>query len=162
MVLSMPATSIASRMDTAIVQTVVGVPATLAGLAGGTFLFLFLADEGSDIVDAAPEPLKKFLIPLRFGVAALWVVIPLLTSSASVYGIGRAAGYNGSFRSTLLGGALPTVTDIGVILWIFGQSGGFEDSPPGNWWRNFLLGSLFLIPAIETIGFHISDRLSRK
>ena len=132
-----------SRLMAAFVQTLVG---------------LFCLFVGSVISFASASALAS---SLGDAVNVLAVAVPVVMSSAGVYGIGRSFGYKGSFWVTLLSGILPTVGAFYALAYVMAMTGGFEDMPP--MYSIFLfLASVLVVPAVEVAGFHIFDTLRSK
>lgn len=149
-----------------IFQTVIGAIVTLVSHIVGVIPYLAHSGHMSIIGD----------VPFMLLIIFLWVVTPLLASSAVVYAIGRLKGYRGSYRATLLSGILSIAVYFFVISWFWALmlSAAVFDSigegPPAwsffllppVWPFSLLLGSMFLLPIGETIGFHVSARRRTK
>jgi len=133
----LPESSMArSRGGIAFLQIAAGVPATAGGCwVGAAYAGVFSEN--------APE--KELALIISVGVA-----VPLLTSSAVVYTVGKLAGYHGSYPVTLLSGALWVTSGfVYAILRLRGTP--FDDT-----WVSVLLWSILSVPIAETIGFHLS------
>ena len=136
---------------TAMLQIGVGIPVSLAsGIFLNMFVTIFILGLAPALgLDAMGGQLFSYIVAFPAVASSL-----LLVSSAVVYAIGRIAGYRGRYWWTLLGGVLPTAVLLGAKPEVVVYMAALLR------FNNLTLFGvcLFLIPILETVGFHLSTR----